>query len=88
MVDLDIILAGLSDAFTLWNLCFVISGVVLGQLVAAIPGIGPVMAIAIAIPFTFGLEPLLAIAFLVGVCKGGTVGGAIPAILTWIRLVF
>ena len=81
MVDLDIILAGLSDAFTLWNLCFVISGVVLGQLVAAIPGIGPVMAIAIAIPFTFGLEPLLAIAFLVGVCKGGTVGGAIPAIL-------
>ena len=28
MVDLDIILAGLSDAFTLWNLCFVIFGVV------------------------------------------------------------
>ena len=52
MVDLDIILAGLSDAFTLWNLCFVISGVVLGQLVVPIPGIGPVMAIAIAIPFT------------------------------------
>ena len=81
MVDLDTILAGLSDAFTLWNLCFVIFGVVLGQLVAAIPGIGPVMAIAIAIPFTFGLDPLPAIAFLVGVCKGGTVGGAIPAIL-------
>jgi putative tricarboxylic transport membrane protein len=81
MVDLDTILAGLSDAFTLWNLCFVIFGVVLGQVVAAIPGIGPVMAIAIAIPFTFGLDPLPAIAFLVGVCKGGTVGGAIPAIL-------
>ncbi len=81
MVDLDTILTGLSDAFTLWNLCFVIFGVVLGQLVAAIPGIGPVMAIAIAIPFTFGLDPLPAIAFLVGVCKGGTVGGAIPAIL-------
>lgn len=81
MVDLDIILAGLSDAFTLWNLCFVVFGVVLGQLVAAIPGIGPVMAIAIAIPFTFALDPLPAIAFLVGVAKGGTIGGAIPAIL-------
>lgn len=81
MVDLSTILAGLSDAFTLWNLAFVIFGVVLGQLVAAIPGIGPVMAIAIAIPFTFGLDPLPAIAFLVGVSKGGTVGGAIPAIL-------
>ena len=81
MVDLEIILAGLSDAFTLWNLCFVVFGVVLGQLVAAIPGIGPVMAIAIAIPFTFALDPLPAIAFLVGVAKGGTIGGAIPAIL-------
>ena len=70
MVDLDIILAGLGDAFTLWNVCFVIFGVVLGQLVAAIPGIGPVMAIAIAIPFTFALDPLPAIAFLVGVAKG------------------
>ena len=81
MVDLGTILAGLSDAFTLWNLGFVIFGVVLGQFVAAIPGIGPAMAIAIAIPFTFGLDPLPAIAFLVGVAKGGTVGGAIPAIL-------
>ena len=81
MVDLETILAGLGDAFTLWNLAFVIFGVALGQVVAAIPGIGPAMAIAIAIPFPFGLDPLPAIAFLVGVCKGGTVGGAIPAIL-------
>ena len=81
MVDLATILAGFSDAFTLWNLAFVIFGVALGQLVAAIPGIGPAMAIAIAIPFTFALDPLPAIAFLVGVAKGGTVGGAIPAIL-------
>ena len=81
MVDLETILAGLSDAFTLWNLAFVIFGVALGQVVAAIPGIGPAMAIAIAIPFTFSLDPLPAIAFLVGVSKGGTVGGAIPAVL-------
>jgi putative tricarboxylic transport membrane protein len=39
------------------------------------------MAMAIAIPFTFGLDPLPAIAFLVGVNKGGLVGGALPAIL-------
>ena len=34
MVDLATILAGFSDAFTLWNLAFVIFGVALGQLVA------------------------------------------------------
>jgi len=81
MIDFNIVLAGLADAFTLYNFLFVLFGVILGQLVGALPGIGPVMAMAIAIPFTFTLNPLTAIAFLVGVNKGGLVGGAIPAIL-------
>jgi hypothetical protein len=75
------ILAGFGDVFTPINLFFVIFGVLLGQFVGAVPGIGPVMAMAIAIPFTFGLDPLPAIAFLVGVNKGGLVGGAVPAVL-------
>ncbi|MEJ2729563.1 MAG: tripartite tricarboxylate transporter permease [Deltaproteobacteria bacterium] len=81
MIDFNIVLAGLADALTLYNMLFVLLGVVLGQLVGALPGTGPVMAMAIAIPFTFTLNPLTAIAFLVGVNKGGLVGGAIPAIL-------
>lgn len=81
MVDLATILAGFGDAFTLFNLLCVLLGVILGQFVGAVPGIGPVMAMAIAIPFTFGLDPLPAIAFLVGVNKGGLVGGAVPAVL-------
>ena len=56
MVDFSTILAGFGDAFTLWNLSFVLFGVVVGQFVGAVPGIGPVMAMAIAIPFTFGLD--------------------------------
>ncbi len=81
MIDFSIILAGFSDAFTLWNLVFVLFGVVVGHLVGAVPGIGPVMAMAIAIPFTFGFDTLPAIAFLVGVNKGGLVSGAVPAVL-------
>jgi putative tricarboxylic transport membrane protein len=81
MVDFATILAGFGDAFNLVNLLFVLAGVTLGQVIGAVPGIGPVMAMAVAIPFTFGLSPLAAIAFLVGVNKGGLVGGAIPAIL-------
>ncbi|MGJ8585909.1 MAG: tripartite tricarboxylate transporter permease [Marinosulfonomonas sp.] len=81
MVDLSTILAGFGDAFTPFNLMFVAFGVLLGQFVGAVPGIGPIMAMAIAIPFTFGMDPLPAIAFLVGVNKGGLVGGAVPAIL-------
>lgn len=74
-------LAGFGDAFTAANLFYIVFGVVAGQFVGAVPGIGPVMAMAIAIPFTFALDPLPAIAFLVGVNKGGLVGGAVPAVL-------
>lgn len=81
MVDLSLILAGFGDAFSIANLTFVVLGVALGQFVGAVPGIGPIMAMAIAIPFTFALDPLVAISFLVGVNKGGLVGGAVPAIL-------
>ena len=51
MPDSAIILAGLGDAFSPVNFAFVILGVVVGQFVGAVPGIGPVMAMAIAIPF-------------------------------------
>lgn len=81
MFDLDMIIAGLGDALGPVNLLFVVAGVLIGQFVGAVPGIGPVMAMAIAIPFTFVLDPLPAIAFLVGVNKGGLVGGAVPAVL-------
>ena len=74
MVDFSTILAGFGDAFTLWNLSFVLFGVVVGQFVGAVPGIGPVMAMAIAIPFTFGLDTLPAIAFLVGIKGVWSVG--------------
>lgn len=81
MVDFATMLAGFADAFTLTNIMFVLAGVLVGQFVGAMPGLGPVMVMAIAIPFTFVLNPLPAIGFLVGVNKGGLVGGAIPAIL-------
>ena len=81
MVDFSTILAGFADALTLVNLLYVIAGIIIGQFVGAMPGIGPVMTMAIAVPFTFVLNPLPAIGFLIGINKGGLVGGAIPAIL-------
>ena len=81
MPDLNIVLAGLSDAVTLVNILYIIAGVTIGQIVGAIPGLSILMALAIAIPLTYSLDTLTAVAFLIGVNKGGTVGGAIPAIL-------
>ena len=78
MPELSIILAGMGDALQPVNILFVLAGVIIGQFVGAVPGIGPVMTMAIAIPFTFGLDPLAGIGFLVGVNKGGLVGGGDP----------
>ncbi|MBR9865209.1 MAG: Tricarboxylate transporter family protein [Rhodobacteraceae bacterium] len=78
---LEQIASAFEAAFTLWNLIAICGGIVLGIVIGAIPGLGSVTAMAVLIPVTYYMSPLAAIAFLVGVNKGGTSGGAIPAIL-------
>jgi len=56
-------------------------GVAGGVTVGAVPGLNGPMAIALAVPLTFYMSPLMAIAFLVGLNKGSTFGGSISAIL-------
>jgi len=77
----DVILSGLSSALTLTNLLLVAAGVFVGIVVGAIPGLNGPMAIAISIPLTFALDPLTAIAYLVGINKGASYGGSISAVL-------
>ncbi len=78
---LDQLVTGFEAALTLTNLAFIAAGITLGIIIGAIPGLGSVTALAVLIPVTYYMTPLAAIAFLVGVNKGGTSGGAIPAIL-------
>jgi putative tricarboxylic transport membrane protein len=78
---LDQLVTGFGDAFTLINLVYIAVGITLGIVIGAIPGLGSVTALAVLIPVSYYMPPLSAIAFLVGVNKGGTSGGAIPAIL-------
>ena len=78
---IESLLAGFEAALTFTNLVFIAAGITLGIVIGAVPGLGSVTALAILIPMTFYMSPLAAIAFLVGVNKGGTSGGAIPAIL-------
>jgi putative tricarboxylic transport membrane protein len=56
-------------------------GLMLGMFVGALPGFTTVMAMAILLPLSFFLDPLIGIPFLLGVYKGGIYGGSIPAIL-------
>lgn len=56
-------------------------GIVVGVIAGAIPGMSATMAVALALPFTFALQPITGILLLLGVYKGGIFGGSIPAIL-------
>ncbi len=63
------------------NVIGVFVGVTIGIIVGAIPGLTATMAISVAVPLTFVVDPVLGISFLVGVYKGAIYGGSIPAIL-------
>ena len=75
------LVTGFAAAFTLTNLLFIAAGILLGIVIGALPGLGSVTALAVLIPMTYYMSPVSAIAFLVGINKGGTSGGAVPAIL-------
>lgn len=74
-------LQGFGDALTVANVAWIAFGVALGYLVGALPGLGKGTATAVAIPLTFYIEPLAAIAFLIGISKGSAAGSAVSAIL-------
>ena len=56
-------------------------GVSVGAVIGIIPGLGPAVVISLAIPLTFGMGPLFAIALFLGIYKGGTYGGSLSALL-------
>jgi len=78
---MDMILTGIVDALTFSNIVFIMLGVMLGILVGAIPGLNGPMAITLAVPITYFMSPVTAIAFLIGINKGGSFGGSIAAVL-------
>jgi len=72
---------GLGMAFQIDTFLMMALGLVLGMIVGALPGFTTVMAMAVLLPLSFFLDPLVGIPFLIGVYKGGIYGGSIPAIL-------
>jgi putative tricarboxylic transport membrane protein len=50
-------------------------------LIGAIPGVGPAVAIAILLPATFSMDPIVGLTVLLGIYGSSMYGGAIPAIL-------
>lgn len=75
----------IQEAFTLFlsveNIFIIFIGVFIGTIIGAIPGMTTPMGVALALPFTFTMNPVTGILLLVGIYKGGLYGGSITAIL-------
>ena len=56
-------------------------GAIGGVIIGAIPGVGPAVAIAILLPATFSLDPIVGLTVLLGIYGSSMYGGAIPAVL-------
>ena len=73
--------SGLATALTPTSLMFLLLGVIAGNLVGVLPGIGPVSGVVLLIPLTFGMDPTTALIMLSGVYYGAMYGGSTTSIL-------
>ncbi|MEM6808936.1 MAG: tripartite tricarboxylate transporter permease [Pseudomonadota bacterium] len=78
---IDGILTGLQTAFSPINLLMVFVGCFAGTFIGMLPGLGPVSAIALMIPITYGLDPASGLILIAGVYYGAIFGGSTSAIL-------
>ncbi|QFT79998.1 Tripartite tricarboxylate transporter TctA family protein [Roseovarius sp. THAF27] len=78
---MDIVTQVLSGVFALGPVAAMLGASILGVFIGALPGLNPVMAIALLLPLTYSMEPLVALGMVAGIYNGSMYGGAIPAIL-------
>ncbi|MBK4737368.1 tripartite tricarboxylate transporter permease [Noviherbaspirillum pedocola] len=72
---------GFGVALTPHNLMWSFFGVLVGNLIGVLPGMGALSAISMLLPLTYTLHPVPAILMLAGIFYGSQYGGAIGAIL-------
>jgi len=75
------ILIGLTTALTLQNILMVMVGCFFGTIIGMLPGLGPMTAIALMIPITYGFDPATGLILMAGVYYGAVFGGSTSSIL-------
>ena len=78
---LEALASGLVHVFTWPTLPLMLLGTAMGFAVGILPGLGGVVALALMLPFTFGMDPVSAFAFLLGMLAVTATTGDITSIL-------
>ncbi|SEF67035.1 tripartite tricarboxylate transporter permease [Jhaorihella thermophila] len=78
---MELLLSSL-DILARWDVALaLLVGSVGGVVIGAIPGVGPAVAIAILLPATFSMDPIVGLTVLLGIYGSSMYGGSIPAVL-------
>jgi len=75
------LLSGFQTFFVPANILYCFVGVVTGTLVGVLPGIGPLAAISLLLPTTYGISSTSSIIMLAGIYYGAQYGGSTTSIL-------
>ena len=78
---MDGIILGVTTALTSYNIMMVVIGCFAGTFIGMLPGLGPISAIALMIPITYGMEPSSGLILIAGVYYGAIFGGSTSSIL-------
>ena len=73
--------SGIGSVMTWAPLFAIVMGIMLGIMVGAMPGLSPSMGVALLVPFTYGMSPMLALILLVAIYIGASYGGSITGIM-------
>ncbi len=75
------IVSGFAIVFQPGNFLYCFLGVFIGTLVGVLPGIGPIGAMSILLPTTYGMSPVAAVIMFAGIFYGAMYGGSTTSIL-------
>jgi putative tricarboxylic transport membrane protein len=78
---MNAVLGGFHTVLQPLNFLYCFIGVFVGTLIGVLPGIGPIGAMAILLPTTFGLPPATSVIMLAGIYYGSMYGGSTTSIL-------
>lgn len=73
--------SGLSQLFQLETLGLMIAGILIGFIVGILPGLGGAVALALLLPFTFSMDPVQGLVFLLSMWIVTTTAGDITSVL-------
>lgn len=75
------LLRAMGELMSLQPLLLITVGISVGILAGAMPGVSPSMGVALMVPFTYAMDPSMALVYLAAIYLAANYGGAITAIM-------